>query len=264
MTTAAAANTEIPRPAANAGVFLADEAIDSVADNAGVQLIPPATYNLDGFALHLKNNNKKSVQYWCNEQRNKSRDCKVEVCFQKNKEGIIDYATPNLNGTIHTVKCCTKNGVNIGTYDYYLGKESSMDSSMDLGDDPKKFKFFANFPVEHEMRQRMSDIAVSNFTMLPDTVWTVIKKEMDNKYSGSWSGLYKNQITELVRKSRTKLGLGNVISTVTDTKDYRLMSDLKRPFLQASGVWPHPDGLGDYMHAMVFGNPALMSAGNFC
>ncbi len=73
-----AANAGIPLLAADAGVFLADEAVVSLAANAGVassssvSTIPPATYNLDGFALHLKNNNKKSVQYWCNERRNKN------------------------------------------------------------------------------------------------------------------------------------------------------------------------------------------------
>ncbi len=221
----------IPRPAADAATVGAL----SAATN------PPATYNLDGFALHLKNNNKKSVQYWCNERRNKNGDCKVKVRFRKNNDGIINYKNPNMNGTIHTFKCCQKNGVNVESYNY-LGKELSMV----LGDDTtKKFKFFPNFPVENEMKQRVSEIAVTHQTMLPDAVWTLVKKEMDEKYSGSWSGLYKNQVTELVRKSHAKLGLGDAISTVTDTKEYRLMSDMTRPFLQASCVWPHPDGSGE-------------------
>ncbi|KAL3808993.1 hypothetical protein ACHAXA_010136 [Cyclostephanos tholiformis] len=215
-------------------------------------MLPPTTYNLDGFALHRKNNNKNSVQYWCNERRNKKGDCEVEIRFRK-KNGIIDYANPDMNGTIHTAKCCQKNGVNTDTY-AYLGK----DSSMVLGEDPKKSKIFTNFPMEHEMKQRVSDLATTNLTMLPDTVWCVVKKEMDEKYGGSWSGLYKNQVADLVRRSSAKLGLGNIISTVTDTKEYRLMSDLKRPFLQASGVWPHPEDSSEYMRAMVFGNPALI------
>ena len=253
ITTAAAAIAGIPRrPAVDAGGFFSDTAVIPSAST-----IPPATYNLDGFALHLKNNNKKSVQYWCNERRNKSGDCKVEVRFRKN-DGIIDYEHPDLKGTIHSFKCCQKNGVDTGTYDY-LEKESFTNNLGDDGDDPKKFKYFANFPVENEMKQRVDAIVSEHLTMQPDAVWTIIKKEMDDKYNGSWSGLYKSQVVDLVRKSRRKLGLGDDISTVTDTKNYRLMTDMTRPFLQHSGVWPHPDGSGEYMRAMIFGNPALIS-----
>jgi hypothetical protein len=129
----------------------------------------------------------------------------------------------------------------------------------DDGDDSKKFKYFANIPVKNEMKQQVGDIVADNLTMQPDSVWTIVKKEMDDKYNGTWSGLYKSQVIELVRKSRRKLGLGDTISTVNDTKNYWLMSDMTRPFLQHSGVWPHPDGSGEYMRTMVFGNPALIS-----
>ncbi len=238
-------------PAAEeAGVLSANT--DTATDTATASTHPPATYNLDGFPLHRKNNNKNSVQYWCNERRNKKGDCEVEVRFQKNNR-IIDYANLDMNGSIHTAKCCQTNGVNTDTY-AYLGK----DSSMVAGEDPKKSKIFMNFPVGHEMKRRVCELATSNLTMQPETIWGIVKKAMDEKYAGSWSGLYNNQIGEMVRKSGTKSGLGNFISTINDTKEYRLMSDGKRPFLQASGVWPHPEDSSQYMRSMVFGNPALI------
>jgi hypothetical protein len=108
ITTAAAANAGIPcLPAVDARVFFSDAAIDSTGIPS-VSTIPPVTYNLDGFTLHLKNNNKKSVQYWCNKRRNESGDCKVEVCLQ----------TSRLEGNDSLLQVLSKNGVDTGTYDY--------------------------------------------------------------------------------------------------------------------------------------------------
>jgi hypothetical protein len=161
-----------------------------------------------------------------------------------------------LKGTIHSFKCCQKNGVDTGTYDY-LKKESFTDDLGDDGDDPRKFKYFPNFPVKNEMKQRVGDIVADNLTMQPDSVWTIFKKEMDDKYNGSWSSLYKSQVVELVQKSRRKLGLGDAISTVTDTKNYWLMSDMTRSFLQHSGVWPHLMAWGSTCVLWYLGIPHL-------
>ena len=49
---------------------------------------------------------------------------------------------------------------------------------------------------------------------------------MDVKYNASWLGLYKYQVGEMVWKSQSQLGLGDIILTVTDTKEYQLMSDM--------------------------------------
>ena len=121
----AASTTEEVSLAPNAGVFVA---LSLVVANSS----PPATYNLDGFAFHIKNNNKKIIQYWCNRWRNKKGDCKAEVCFLKNKvTGLVDNSDPNMLGTVHTFKCCKTNGVDTNTY-HYLGK---MDLSNDNDND---------------------------------------------------------------------------------------------------------------------------------
>ena len=82
---------------------------------------------------------------------------------------------------------------------------------------------------------------------------------MDRLYPGAWSGLQKKQVVERVRKCRAKLGFGNIITTITDTPQYRLMTDCERPFLQAFGTYPHPEDPKEYMRMMIFANPSLLS-----
>ncbi len=88
--------------------------------------------------------------------------------------------------------------------------------------------------------------------------YDVCRKEMDVNFPKGWIGLQKLQAIELVQKSRHAQGLGNTISTVKNTPDYSQMKDSKRPFLQFSRTWPHPEKTAENMSLMVFGNPSLI------
>ncbi len=46
------------------------------------------------------------------------------------------------------------------------------------------------------MKQCVSDIATANLTLLPMTVWKMVKQEMDKKYNASWLGLHNHQVGE--------------------------------------------------------------------
>ena len=107
------------------------------------------------------------------------------------------------------------------------------------------------------MKRQISEIATRNLMMLPSDVWEGMKGEMERTYPDGWLGLHKQQAVSRVRKCHAQLGLGDVMLTVTDTSEYRVMTDSKRPFLQMS-VFPHPDDPEEYMHMMVFGNPTLL------
>jgi hypothetical protein len=60
------------------------------------------------------------------------------------------------------------------------------------------------------------------------------------------------------QKCCDNLGLGNIVLTITDTPEYRLMTNSVRPFLQAFGMYPHPEDPKEYMQMMVFRNPSLL------
>ena len=81
------------------------------------------------------------------------------------------------------------------------------------------------------MKILTSDIATQDLMILPEKVWVHVKAEMDEKKLDGWTGLHKKQLVDKVQMFRANSGLGNIISTVTDTPEYRLMSDGKRPFL---------------------------------
>ncbi len=65
-------------------------------------------------------------------------------------------------------------------------------------------------------------------------------------------------MTDLVRKSRKKLGFGNAISTIENTPDYNKMTDQDRPFLNCSACFPHPEKPDTNMRVMIFANPYLL------
>ena len=82
---------------------------------------------------------------------------------------------------------------------------------------------------------------------------------MNEKHPDGWTGLHKKQVVDKVRVFWANSGLVNIISTVTDTPEYRLMADGKRPFLQTFATYPHPEDSKEFMQMMVLANPELLS-----
>ena len=101
--------------------------------------------------------------------------------------------------------------------------------------------------VTEDMKILTSDIATQDLMILPEKVWLRVKAEMDANYPHGWTGLHKKQLVEKVRMFWVNSGLGNIISTVTDTPEYRLMADGKRPFLQTFATYPCLEDSKEYM-----------------
>ena len=71
-------------------------------------------------------------------------------------------------------------------------------------------------------------------------IWRAVRAWCDTEFGGCWHGLLQNQVTELVRKARNKLGKGDTIGTVENTPQYNTMTDTGRPFLHCLLMLPHP------------------------
>ncbi len=112
--------------------------------------------------------------------------------------------------------------------------------------------------VKEDMKKKMHALSCNNLTWTPAMCYDTCRKEMDANFPKGWVGLQKLRAIELVRKLHHAQGLGNTISTVKNTPDYSQMKDSKRPFLQFSGTWPHPEKTAENMRLMVFGNPSLI------
>ena len=112
--------------------------------------------------------------------------------------------------------------------------------------------------IKHEMKSKTEEFSTKNLTMGPQVVWAEVKRWANEEYGGNWCGLKEHQVTELVRKCRKKLGLGDAIGTIENTPDYNKMTNQDRPFLQGSMCFPHPDKQNTNMRAMMFANPELL------
>jgi hypothetical protein len=91
------------------------------------------------------------------------------------------------------------------------------------------------------MHAKTEEFATNNLAQLPEKIRAQVKKWADENYNQMWYGLQRHQVLELVRKPRKKLGLGNYSATVENIPDYKLMTDSRRPFLQCSTCFPHPE-----------------------
>jgi ribosomal protein L21E len=86
----------------------------------------------------------------------------------------------------------------------------------------------------------------------------MVKNWADKEYERNWFGLREDQVKNLAKNARTKLGFGNFISTVESVPEYRLMSDTKQPFLYCSATFPHPVKTDEPMRIMIYANPSLL------
>ncbi len=84
--------------------------------------------------------------------------------------------------------------------------------------------------VSQETRAKMEEFGIANLSVTPEKIWWMVKNWADKEYERNWSVLRKDQVKNLAKKTRTKLGFGNFISTVESVPEYRLMSDKKDHF----------------------------------
>ena len=109
--------------------------------------------------------------------------------------------------------------------------------------------------VTEDMICLTDEIATSELTLLPQQIWDRVKMEMNTKHR-DWYGLQQHQVTERVRRARSKMNSGDAMRTLESSK-YANMQDSNRPFLQHHGIYPDRNNPGTYQRLMVFGNPSL-------
>ncbi len=85
--------------------------------------------------------------------------------------------------------------------------------------------------IKEEMKMKTKELAIAHRIMLPLKVWHQVRHWANEAYGGNWQGLKENQVTELVRKTCDKAGMGNNIGTIKNLSKYNRMKDLDRPFL---------------------------------
>jgi hypothetical protein len=122
--------------------------------------------------------------------------------------------------------------------------------------------------ISQEMKAKTEELAVLHLTHPPEKIWWVVKNWADKEYAKNWFGLREDQVKNLAKSSRTKLGFGNFISTVEMVPEYRQMSDTKRAFLHCSATFPHPDKTEEVMRIMIhqsfFIGSSPRTCGNLC
>ena len=132
---------------------------------------PPYALTYLGFEYQRKNDNKKSVQYWCKSHRSKKDKCEGEVRFTKNKmTGEVDYDNPDFRNTSHTRTCFVKNKAPLVAY-LAVSTSSAKNDVSSPGDVGKRSKIQAFTDVTQEMRDLTDDISTEHLTILPKTVW---------------------------------------------------------------------------------------------
>ena len=175
---------------------------------------------------------------------------------------------PTVRG-LHFRRCAVANGLNTEDPDViFIEKTMSINVeaiNLESESPSKKLKPAEVTPRNYvdtklDMKMLTKELSMKNLPALPDAIWMDVKKAMDTKHGETgWSGLRKEQVCELVRKTRSSMGHGNTISTVETM--YNTMTDSPRAFLHASLLYAHPDPKKEEdnkgMRIMIFGNPSL-------
>lgn len=237
-------------------------------------IISPDSLHHDGFAYTRKNNNPRSVQYYCSHKV--KGDCKAQLMMPIGKDGRGDITQVRTKNQ-HTRKCCAINGVDVNTYNYdgkrtpfqditsaasnSIPNSTANSSNFDISPN-KKVKLQQFNDVSIEVRIHTKELATENLGWLPAKIWMTLKGELDKRYDtskglGGWSGIREDQVKSLVKDARAELGLGDAISTVMDVPQYSQMRGTARPFVQYSSTMPNPQKSGEIIRKMVFGNPSL-------
>jgi hypothetical protein len=115
----------------------------------------------------------------------------------------------------------------------------------------------APFPdVREDMRLMARDLAVKHHNLLPEAIWHQVRDKMDTKYNGNWRGLKRTQVKNQVGNARREMGMGDKLKDLENDESIRNLPD-GRPWLQFSGLVPHPKDAAELLRYMVFGHPAL-------
>jgi hypothetical protein len=74
---------------------------------------------------------------------------------------------------------------------------------------------------------------------------------MDAKYNGNWRGLKRTQVKNQVGNARREMGMGDKLKDLENNESIRNLPD-GRPWLQFSGLVPHPKDAAELLRYMVF------------
>ena len=209
--------------------------------------LPTQQITHEGRILTLKNLNQTNVQWSCRHSRAEQCPFQVRCPVVNNKVILTKPWTKNL----HSRGCCSKTG-----FPFLVEEGDTLWGNDD--DNKNKSVILTYTDIKHEMKSKTEEFSTKNLTMGPQVVWAEVKRWANEEYGGNWCGLKEHQVTELVRKCRKKLGLGDAIGTIENTPDYNKMTNQDRPFLQGSMCFPHPDKQNTNMRAMMFANPELL------
>ncbi len=148
----------------------------------------------------------------------------------------------------HSDKCVVRSGLD----------SFALDGRLNNNSDDRKAPPKLPADISQEMRAKTEEFAIANLSVTPKKIWWMVKNWANKEYERNWFGLCKDQVKNLAKKARTKLGFGNFISTVESVPEYRLISDTKQPFLHCSATFPHPVKTEEAMRIMIYANPALL------
>ena len=207
-------------------------------------------YHFDRFTYTAKNFNVKAYQLDCKYKR--SCACPGKWSFPI--DSTTDYPDLRRGRALnqHSDKCIIKSSLDSFALDGHL-KYKPAD-----GRDDRKSPPELPADISQEMKAKTEELAVHHLSHPPEKIWWMVKNWADKEYARNWFGLREDQVKNLTKSSRTKLGFGNFISTVEMVPEYRQMSDTKRAFLHCSATFPHPDKTEEVMRIMIYANPSLL------
>jgi hypothetical protein len=204
----------------------------------------------EGNLLMLKNINQSNVQYNCHHKR--GLQCKFQlhcpVLINGDGKNKLNLSKSWLTNQ-HSQECSAKTSIQLPHID------RNDDDNPDDVKMPAALVLYQN--IKEEMKVKMEELAIAHRTMLPPKVWHQVWHWANEAHGGNWQGLKDNQVTQLVRKTCNKAGMGDNIGTVENLPEYNRMKDSDRPFLHWTICLPHTKGKVN-MRAMMYANPKLL------
>lgn len=167
----------------------------------------------------------------------------------------MDDALPSLIDTNHALSDASSKR---------QSTESFSDVSGSSGESPPKVRVVEKPPPAayvscgEEMKKRVKQLATENVRMLPDSIWTQVKQEMNEKYADCWTGKTREYVQGLVVRTRKEAGMGDKLKVLEDDPTLKNLPD-GTPFLQFHGCYPHPDEPKETCRYMIFGSLTLIA-----
>jgi hypothetical protein len=164
--------------------------------------LKPQQYHFNSFTYTAKNYNVKAYQLDCKYKRGCA--CPGKRAFP------IDATTgyPDiLRGVAlkqHSDKCIVKSGLDGFVLDGRLSHNS----------DDRKAPPKLPADISLEMRANTEEFGIVHLSVTPEKIWWMVKNWADKEYERNWFGLREDQVKNLAKHARTKLGFSNFISTV--------------------------------------------------